>query len=428
MRSLVFGARLIGYALVALLFETAIAAAPDYDLTREAGDIKGRITVCGAPAADVLIYAPGTSFDGVTNSAGDFKLSYVQQGTYDLIVKKDRVPLGAVTQVTVAKKQTNNIGTHDFCNDADGDGYTPPQDCDDTNPAINPGTPEECGDAIDNNCNGTADEDCTVCTDNDGDTYFAQGGCGTLIDCDDFDSSISPQATEVCDGVDNNCDGNVDESGANQTYYYVDSDGDGFGNPSTAVLACTAPTGYVSQGGDCNDGDASINPAASEVCDDLDNDCDGTPDEDAIDATAYYFDADDDGFGNTFTEIVACEQPVGYVTSWDDCDDSNPNVYPGNTETCDGIDNNCNGAIDQGEVPVSFMCGAAPPNAAMDCLGPQGCVWGCEGNVADCDGIEANGCEVYILTDANHCGACFNICPTGDQDQAICVGGVCEFP
>ena len=134
------------------------AASPDYDLVREAGDIKGVISICGDVASDVHIYAPGTSYSAVTDGGGNFKLSYVQQGTYDLIIKKGDNPIGTVSQITVVKKQTIDIGTNNFCIDFDNDGYSPPQDCDDSNPTINPVAIEACGDGIDNNCNYVTDE------------------------------------------------------------------------------------------------------------------------------------------------------------------------------------------------------------------------------------------------------------------------------
>jgi hypothetical protein len=99
-------------------------------------------------------------------------------------------------------------------------------------------------------------------------------GYGVDTDCDDGNAAINPGASEVCDGVDNNCDGNVDE-GVTITFYQ-DSDGDGYGNAAISTQDCSAPVGYVADNTDCDDGDAAINPAATEVCDDgIDNDCDG---------------------------------------------------------------------------------------------------------------------------------------------------------
>ena len=116
------------------------------------------------------------------------------------------------------------------------------------------------------------------CPDEDGDGYSTVGGACGPVDCDDIDPAINPGATEVCDGVDNNCDGEVDEGVKNA--YYWDGDGDGYGSPFTdPIEACSAPEGYVSNNTDCDDTIAAINPGAAEVCDDgVDNDCDGDTD------------------------------------------------------------------------------------------------------------------------------------------------------
>jgi hypothetical protein len=100
-------------------------------------------------------------------------------------------------------------------------------------------------------------------------------------DCDDGDPEIHPGAEEVCDGVDNDCDGEVDEGLG--TSWYEDFDGDGYGAPGTGVVVCDAClTGYVRDQSDCDDGDAAIHPAADERCDGLDNDCDGDVDEGCV--------------------------------------------------------------------------------------------------------------------------------------------------
>ena len=99
-------------------------------------------------------------------------------------------------------------------------------------------------------------------------------------DCDDIDNFSNPQAVEYCDGADNNCDGNIDEAGAvGSIDHYIDLDGDGFGDDTTQTSGCTVPTGSVLQGGDCDDNESTANPAALEVCDGIDNDCDGDVDE-----------------------------------------------------------------------------------------------------------------------------------------------------
>jgi len=174
--------------------------------------------------------------------------------------------------------------------------------------------------------------------DEDGDGYTVEQ------DCNDADPATSPAATELCDGIDNDCDGDIDEGVT--TTWYVDSDGDGFGSMVETVESCAPADGLVSTGTDCDDADAAVYPAAAEACDGTDNDCDGAVDEDGT--TPWYTDADGDGFGDPATELLACAQPDGMVSDSADCDDTTDAAYPGGVETCDGVDNDCDGEADQG--------------------------------------------------------------------------------
>ena len=119
---------------------------------------------------------------------------------------------------------------------------------------------------------------------------------------------------------------------------------------------------------DCDDGNAAINPGATEVCDGVDNDCDGEIDEDVT--TTWYQDADGDGFGDSDVTADACEKPSGYVPTGNDCDDDEAEAFPGNTEVCDGIDNDCDGEVDEDE----DMC--EPPKACIACGCRDPCTMG----------------------------------------------------
>lgn len=168
-------------------------------------------------------------------------------------------------------------------------------------------------------------------------------------DCDDTDSSVNPDAVELCDAVDNDCDGSVDpDSSADARTWYIDADGDGFGDPSNSSLSCHAPTGSVAEPTDCDDADADVSPAAIEVCDTIDNDCDGAVDPDtSSDAGSWYADVDGDGFGDAADEQKACSAPDGFVATAGDCDDAAPGVNPAATEVCDSVDNDCDPATSQ---------------------------------------------------------------------------------
>jgi hypothetical protein len=139
-------------------------------------------------------------------------------------------------------------------------------DCDDSDEAVYPGASEEdCADPIDYNCDGSVQY-----ADADGDGFPA------CEDCDDHNSDIHPEAVEVCDAVDNDCDGELNEDGAvGVADFYADLDADGYGDAGNTWSACEAPSGFVSDATDCDDDDASVYPGAPEICDGKDSDCDG---------------------------------------------------------------------------------------------------------------------------------------------------------
>ncbi len=314
----------------------------------------------------------------------------------------------------------------DYFPDADGDGFgqdggaainacEQPQghvaddsDCDDADAAINPAAVEVC-DAIDNDCDGAADDGLTFLDyypDDDGDGYGDMAGIaindcaqpGGYVadntDCDDTNPSINPAAAEICDDEDNNCDGQVDE-GLTFIDYYEDADGDGYGDANgTPVSACSEVEGYVDDASDCDDADAAINPDASEVCDAIDNDCDGQVDED-ITFFDYYPDVDGDGYGDMgAAPINDCVAPADHVDNGEDCDDADERINPDANElACDGVDNDCDGdqheqdVDDDGDGINECEGDCDDDDAAMNLDDADGDGWGtCDG---DCDDADA---------------------------------------
>ena len=253
--------------------------------------------------------------------------------------------------------------------DADGDGFSQEEDCNDTDASIYPEALENC-DGVDNDCDGIIDaqdpdiqDAMTLYGDADGDGVGGDsfmlfscepvsGYVETNSDCNDVNPNTFPDAVEICDGEDNNCDDEIDE-GVEITFY-EDGDFDGFGNSDVTQEACTPPLGFVYNSLDCDDSLATIHPGALEICDGEDNNCDGDIDEEAINANTYYIDEDADSFGGG-ASIQSCELPEGYAFTSSDCDDGNADIHPDALEVCDGIDNNCDGTQDGADATDSVM-------------------------------------------------------------------------
>ena len=313
-------------------------------------------------------------------------------------------------------------------NDLDGDGFgsglpglacvpTAGQvgngdDCDDTRSDVSPRAPEVC-DPL------NVDEDCDLLPDDlddwvaggtqwypdmDGDGWGApvepvwtcdppQDYVATTLDCDDADPLTHPDAIEVCDGKDDDCDGTVDVDATDASTWYLDLDADGWGEDGVTVDACDLPAGYAQYGGDCedhnntihpgvdesvacdtgqdlncdgftgttdhdgdglaacdecDDGDPDAHPGATEVCNDKDDDCDGTIDVNAVDGTLWYADADSDGVGDAASAMNACDEPPGFVADSTDCDDTARSTYPGAPENCaTAADDSCDGVTNE---------------------------------------------------------------------------------
>ncbi len=302
--------------------------------------------------------------------------------------------------------------------DNDGDNSCSDVDCDDSNPSIHPGANDICLDGIDQDCYG-GDAACT-CVDSDGDTYFEfdTTNCRIGRDCNDKDAAINPDADEICtDGIDQDCDG-IDLTCpiCNYGYYNIDRDGfcsdidcddrdvsvhplateiceDGKDNDcSDGDAECTCDNKGLEDtdrdnfckddpiDADCNDQNAEVNPGADEICNGIDDDCDGSLfiGEDDVDGDGYYFcsvgpnyDCDDNDMainpsaeeicGNDIDENCDDDAPLcscvdrGLVDSDNDgycgdditnidCDDNNAAINPGANDICyDGIDQDCQG-------------------------------------------------------------------------------------
>ena len=323
--------------------------------------------------------------------------------------------------------------------DADGDGYAACEDCDDADATVSPNATEIC-DGADNDCDGDTDEDdawdaTTWFEDTDGDGYGVadsthdaceapSGFVDNDEDCDDDDSSIHPEAAETCDGVDEDCDGDTDEDASDADTFYVDTDGDGFGSSAFSLDACDTPSGFVDNTEDCNDGDPSVNPDAAETCDGVDEDCDGTTDEDPTDPDTFYVDSDSDGYGDPDNTAEGCEAPSGTVDNSEDCDDADGSIHPGAGETCDAGDEDCDGLEGEddpdlsGSVPTWYIDHDGDGHGSADytveaCDQPSGYVATGE----DCDDLDASASP----SEAEVCDGVDNDCngTTDDDDPGL---------
>ena len=264
-------------------------------------------------------------------------------------------------------------------------------DCDDTDPEVFVGQFEIC-DGKDNNCDPLrlADEikqQAPWYPDDDGDTfgdpnaapvyscYRIPGRVLSYNDCDDTTNKVRPGGTELCDALDNDCNGWADApaGGVND---FEDDDGD---------LVADAACG----GDDCDDTDARTALGAEEVCDRIDNDCDGEVDEQTT-QNIWYIDKDGDGWGVVIgSALASCDPIPNRATNFGDCNDDDASVRPNAAERCDGIDNDCDGLIDEGSSSACKL-----DNATSVCASGACQVGSCHPGYSD--ETNANGCETPV--------------------------------
>ncbi|MCB9676355.1 MAG: hypothetical protein H6737_14625 [Alphaproteobacteria bacterium] len=356
-----------------------------------------------------------------------------------------------------------------FGADADGDGALVHIDCDDLDPTRSPFVPDVACNGIDEDCDGAdgvpafvthwADDDgdgygnpeapTSLCSDapgfvdndldcddsdasidpdtawyadTDADGYgdpasllvscLQPGGyVANDLDCDDTSDAVSPLALETCNGIDDDCDGLPDDSATGTALWWPDSDLDGFGDPQGASLdACSPGPGWSLEATDCDDGDASVSPAAVERCatPGVDDDCNGLVDLDdsgVDDAITVWADGDGDGWGAGDGEMACVVGPAQAGVDGD-CDDGDASVSPGSDEVCNGEDDDCDGAIDDDDDDLDLSTAELQyPDADGDGFGGEPGVWSCgslpdhvaEGG--DCDdgdpSVNPDGTEVW---------------------------------
>ncbi|MES1183378.1 MAG: choice-of-anchor V domain-containing protein [Myxococcales bacterium] len=179
-------------------------------------------------------------------------------------------------------------------------------------------------------------------------------------------------AAEVVTGVGVGCDA---------AWYYLDADKDGAGAESSKMLSCTPVPERILQGGDCDDQKPEVHPGVTEVCNSVDDDCDGKVDN-GFTPVLLVTDADGDGFGSiSGMSMIGCPPVAGFAPSFDDCSDTDPAVHPGAVEVANGRDDDCNSKVDDvaagpvnpgtggtaGTAGSASTPAAAPPAAESSC-------------------------------------------------------------
>ncbi len=272
----------------------------------------------------------------------------------------------------------NMFVSGDMGPDVDGDGYGDLVDCDDGDVNVNPGEEEVLGNMVDDDCDGDVDCDDSQVEltdygyDGDGDGWFwsADGVSVTVVRMCSDDDANAALISMLTDGT-----GDLTDFGE-IGYVLVDA--------SNPLL------GYMLPDFDCDDADVNTYPAAAEVCDGMDNDCDASTimDEAAM-VMPWYADMDNDAFGDALDMVESCDMPMGYVADDTDCDDADANTYPGAPEFCDGLDNDCDASTMPDEAAMVTPWYADMDNDAfgdaLDMVESCGMPMGYVADDTDCD-------------------------------------------
>ena len=253
----------------------------------------------------------------------------------------------------------------------------------------------------------------------------ADGGCPAGLTCDDAVCCV-PGGSPECPTLPNPDDGTCPLH-SEPAFYFRDQDGDGAGNPMDRRGFCRAPVreAWVLRGDDCDDTDPAVGPLATERCNAVDDDCDGTID-DGLNTQPWYVDADGDGLGVDCGSqcFVACVPKPGMVARGGDCDDGDPARYPGAPEKCSGVDENCNGLLD--DAPFADV---QNPGEALDprfsCMtGQRGvCAEGSLQCVVNVGGASGKACVPIQAPSTDVCGDGLDTDCSGVADDAPGCGG-----
>ena len=303
--------------------------------------------------------------------------------------------------------------------DADGDGVSALMgDCDDGDAGVHPGAEEICNE-VDDDCDGTVDGFDAVGSgwfDGDGDGYGTEWLCqpdldlvGAGGDCNDGDPAVNPGAIEVCNEVDDDCDGIADD-GAPVLTWWPDDDGDGYGDLDGPTLQqCEQPIGYAGNSRDCDDAEHDLHPE-----------------------NPWYLDADGDGYGDPAQLVETCTPEPGYVDNDLDCDDARPQVNPDGQEVCDDedADEDCDGLVeDADDSATDFHTwyldgdgdGLGDHRVPVDaCEAPSGYVDG----ASDCDDTDAEiGAGSCAIVDIDGSSPNGDPCVLYGDGRVACFGG-----